>query len=114
MHTLLTHVPVVPNTDSEARPIAVECERADGVVELGVLPQSLLDFVVPDGDRCVGAGGRERVVAVTKKGSAVVRGKGIECVHRMKCQGVHGIHLVDIVHCVPVTLEGIFFGLCCG
>lgn len=62
LRALLAELPAVAHPDSEVRSVAAERDARDGGVEL-VLPQPLLQLVVPDRDRAIAAGRGECIVS---------------------------------------------------
>lgn len=61
--SLLLFLPCIAYAHGKLRPVVVECDARHRCLELRVLAQSLLEFVVPDRDRPVGPRRGKRVVA---------------------------------------------------
>ena len=93
LQPLLTLIPRITNPNRHLRPIAIKRNGSHRSRELGVLPQPLLNLVVPDRHGPVGTRG----------------GEGVE--GGMEGEGVDGPDVVDVVYGLAVAFESIFLFL---
>ena len=77
---------------------------------LGVLPETLLQLVVPDGYRTVRAGRCEGIITITV-GSVHLGIRELRGLHRMEGKCIDGPYVVDVINGLTVALERILLFL---
>ena len=93
LQALLTLIPCITNPHRYLRTVAVERDRRHWPREPGILPQPLLNFVVPDGYGAI----------------RTSRCKGVES--WVEGEAVDGPYMVNIVDRLAVTFECVFLFL---
>lgn len=102
--TLLSLVPCVADADSELRAIGVECDGRHRGVVLGVLAQTLLELVVPDGYRAVRAGRGKGIVPAATSALSICANERVYS-HWVECERVDRPDVIDVVDSLAVALE---------